>query len=266
MKVDLRDEFVARELFANKVWEPEVQRIAECCELDGGIALDVGANIGAHTVYLSALTGNSGQVYAFEPEPYNFSLLKHNVRLNSLNNVVAQRTAIGNRAGVAGMRLAKSNWGDHRIAATGDIEVPMVTLDDALPPATAGKVRFIKIDVQGYEQRVLEGMKRTIEANPNAIIVTEIFPQSLKDAGSSASAFLALIRSLGLSGWEINDYRISPIAAGWVYDRFIGRREENLILSRNPRRLAEVLSRYLSAPIPLEAAPDDSAIPRANAS
>lgn len=253
MRVDLRDEFVARELFANKVWEPELQKLAACAELEGGVAVDVGANVGAHTLHFSALAGPTGSVYAFEPEPYNFNLLDHNVRLNNLSNVIAQRKAVGDVVSMARMQIAKSNWGDHRITTgEGDIEVPTVTLDDVLPASTVGRVRLIKVDVQGHEPHVFNGMRGTLERNPDVIVITEIFPLYLKDAGSSASKFLEVIEAVGLRGWEVNSYRIAPIAPGWVYERFLGRKEETLVLSRNAERLAKVLSCYLGGPVAVQ--------------
>lgn len=253
MRVDLRDEFVARELFASKAWEPELQRLAECAVLEGGIAVDIGANIGVHTIHFSRLTGPAGFVYAFEPEAYNFSLLQKNVELNRVRNVSAQQAAIGDVNGTVRMQVAKSNLGDHRVTpGAGDVDVRVIRLDDALPDSTAGRIRLIKIDVQGYESHVLRGMARTLDRNPDAIVLTEMFPLYLRDAGSSASEFLSLIEAVSLCGWEINDYRIAPIASGWVYERFLGRREENLVLCRNPRRLSEVLSRYFGADIPVQ--------------
>jgi FkbM family methyltransferase len=130
----------------------------------GRTVLDVGANIGAHTVELSRLTGPEGVVHAFEPQRLMFQLLCANVALNSCANVFTHQAAAGAGGGTllvpnldpdmrnnyGGLSLLDANPGE---------PVPMVTIDSL----GLRDCQFIKLDVEGMETEALRGAAETIE-------------------------------------------------------------------------------------------------------
>src|SRR5262249_10058136 len=72
MGVELRDEVIGRLLYLSGEYEPYIERLVRYMDLRGGVCIDIGANIGLHTLTLSELVGPAGRVFAFEPEAHNF--------------------------------------------------------------------------------------------------------------------------------------------------------------------------------------------------
>lgn len=123
--------------------------------------VDVGANVGLYTVIASRLVGESGKVYAFEPEPKNFHLLKENLSSNNSTNVQVQMLAVGNQNGHMTLHLEKNSVGTHSLINKHGIEgeqimVDTIKLDDWFANVTE-EIDLLKIDVEGYEPFVLEG-------------------------------------------------------------------------------------------------------------
>jgi FkbM family methyltransferase len=132
----------------------------------GQVVLDIGSNIGAHTVPLAQFVGPSGRVLAFEPQRIPFYSLCANVVLNNLDNVVCHQAAVGEVAGSLAVPeldyWAENNFGgmeltrdfSHRRTYT----VPLLKIDDL----RLDNCHFMKIDVEGMERKVLAGAVETI--------------------------------------------------------------------------------------------------------
>lgn len=139
----------------------------------GDVVVEVGANIGAHTIGLAKTVGAEGTVVAIEPHPSHFQLLSANIALNSLDNVQAFNLAAGANQGSINLPevdfTRPGNLGiiELSLDATGE-EVMMATLDDLLK---LDKCKLIKIDVEGMEREVVLGAKAIIERCQPAIYV-----------------------------------------------------------------------------------------------
>lgn len=126
---------------------------------------DVGANLGFFSMIAARLVGPSGQVCAFEPLPENLRLIRENAAANGFTHIQAFETAVGAKSGTTDLFLA--DWkGGATIAAgarppdaAGKLPVPLVSLDDALERWKLRPPDFVKIDVEGAEAAVLEGMQ-----------------------------------------------------------------------------------------------------------
>ena len=121
-------------------------------------ALDVGANIGNHTVYFSKVLGIE-KIVAFEPQVHVFDILEKNIALNGLVGVVPERKALGTRSGKAQMVLHRNtsfHGTAYRENDEGDIDV--YALDDLVQH----EVDFIKIDVEGMQMEVLRGAEQLL--------------------------------------------------------------------------------------------------------
>jgi FkbM family methyltransferase len=134
-----------------------------CCP--GSVVIEVGANIGAHTVGLARLVGPEGRVLAFEPQRLPFQTLCANVALNSLDNVDCFWAAVSSQDGfvnVPDLNPRKEyNFGAVTLlGAQSGQRVPCLTLDQyvALP-----KVNLVKIDVEGMEADVLRGGEQLLK-------------------------------------------------------------------------------------------------------
>jgi FkbM family methyltransferase len=231
LRVDLRDDIIGYLLYTTGEYEAHVQRLFAAMELSGATCIDVGANLGLHTLALRDCVGPRGRVIAFEPEPHNFDLLTENLRVNGPSpQVTTHRQAVGAAPGTCRLTLHPTNFGDHRVttATTGNtatngpepttVEVPIVRLDDTLADLPANAIRLIKIDVQGFEMSVLAGMTRTLDRHPDALLMVEVFPEALRAAGSSGAALVTRLGELGLTGWEFHEHRLLPVAPAWAYD------------------------------------------------
>jgi FkbM family methyltransferase len=171
----------------------------------GDVVVDVGANVGYYTILGAKLVGEEGRVYAFEPDPVNFGLLESNVRLNRLNNVVLEQKAVSNAAGTLKLYLDESNKGDHRIyQPEGEqrsfVEVDAVTLDAYFQ---GRGVDFVKVDTQGAEAVILQGMDGLVRRSTDLVLAIEYSPRHLVGLGSVAEDLLEHIQSLDLQLYDL---------------------------------------------------------------
>jgi FkbM family methyltransferase len=246
-KIDLRDHVIARVLFLDGEYEPEFQQLFEKMELAGGVCVDIGANLGLHTIALGKL---ANQVFAFEPSSHNYSLLQKNVELNGLQNVQAIHAALGDQEGFAELALSHSNFGDHQILtpthknAEKTESVKVLAGDQALATVGENKIKLIKIDVQGYEYHVLEGLKKTFDRNPDAYVMLEVAPKHLKLAGSSGEQVMSWMKNHGFFGWEFDPYRVMPVAQAWAYDLIDDSKYVNILFCRREEKIKSLFEKW----------------------
>ncbi|WHA42580.1 FkbM family methyltransferase [Agrobacterium larrymoorei] len=132
------------------------------------VFLDVGANIGNHTLFMAAKT--RAKVLSFEPNKDNFGRLIKNIELSKMTgSVEAFNVAVGKQAGVVrSIFSSQKNTGGAKVQSTNkddELGVPLIKIDDFLKKIKlkfTGKL-IIKIDVEGMEVEVIEGMTSTIE-------------------------------------------------------------------------------------------------------
>ena len=129
----------------------------------GATVLEVGANIGSHTVSLAKATGPSGSVFVFEPQRLIFQILCANLALNALANVYTHRAAVGRKAGASVVPkidpTSPNNFGGVSLGDWPEGEpVPVMTIDSLGLAAC----HLIKIDVEGMESDVIAGAEQTI--------------------------------------------------------------------------------------------------------
>lgn len=143
---------------------------------DGSIILDIGANIGNHSMFLARFC-RPEKIYAFEPVPATYSILIENIERNHYGDIV---TAYPYGAGKAAGRASISKFNQENIGGTelqedaeGSIEI--VSIDSFIPGLN--KLDFIKIDVEGFENWVLEGAIHTIQRFKPTIYI-EIFEKN----------------------------------------------------------------------------------------
>jgi FkbM family methyltransferase len=184
----------------------------------GDTIVDAGANAGYYTVIGSRLVGDKGRVYAFEPDPTNFELLRKNVQLNGLANVVLERKALSNRKGTLKLFIADANKGDHRIyqpkgESRTSVEVEAVRLDEYFRDERR-EIDFIKIDTQGAEGLILEGMGGLLEGRSDGpTIFMEFWPHGLSGMGTDPVALLRALQSYNYRLLDMHPPRGKPLRA-----------------------------------------------------
>lgn len=206
------DQFVSARIKAQGSWEPFETSIMVSLLRPGDVFIDIGANIGWHTVVAGLTVGPLGLVYAFEPERDNADLLERNAALNGLDNVKLFRCALSETTGTMKFIKSVDNMGDHRIAAAGGgenaIEVPVDTLDRivALHGWDLSRAQIVKIDTQGAELMVCKGAQNTFAALPErCALFVEFSPNLLlKHSADSPEGFIRMLGFLARDIYVVN--------------------------------------------------------------
>jgi len=165
----------------------------------GNIVVDVGANIGLHTLNMARIVGNTGQVFAFEPDPSNFEILKKNVKINNYKNIILEQKAVGDKHGRTTL-YQSDHPGKHRIfpqteQAKSEIQVELTNLDNYFDSDMIDKINFIKIDVEGLEFSVLKGMKNILKNSKKIKILFEFMPENTMEVGFTPIELLNYLTS-----------------------------------------------------------------------
>jgi FkbM family methyltransferase len=184
----LRDDFISANIRNNGIWEPFETKIVTSILKPGQVFYDLGANIGWYSVVAALCVGERGQVVSFEPSAENFRLLESNLRLNNISGVRASRSAISNYDGQGALYKCDSNRGDHQTDAPDPSRVAekiMVrSLGAVMHEETAPDM--IKLDTQGSEAKILEGLLRSGPKETLTLLV-EYWPHGLARTGSTGS-------------------------------------------------------------------------------
>lgn len=201
MQVDVTDATGRLHYFHDEPYEPKLSEAIRERLRPGDVFLDVGANVGYFSVLAAHLVGPEGRVVAFEPHPEAIERLRQAVAVNGLAGVVeVVEAALGNQSGHAPLFLSDdsvlSTTDPARAPSRSDFTFPrsigvrLLRLDDWLRERQelASRLRAIKIDVEGTEAEVLEGMTATLAERPDVSILCET------EAGSAADL---LLRSAG---------------------------------------------------------------------
>ena len=229
-----------------KVWETAETRYLKETLRPGQTFVDVGANVGYFSVLAAQLVGPTGTVIAVEPEARNLDLLYRNLARNGCEGALVIPYAAHSAGGTMTLSLDEENRGGHRLVPRdhAGVCVRCVRLDDVLPE----RVDVVKIDVQGYDHEVIEGLQRTLAANRGATVIAELSRTELERRGVDREAVLARYEAL--------DFTLS------LFDRHGELRRVSaagaLAASRDPDIPAEltlVLERPAAAPFSIDSSP-----------
>jgi FkbM family methyltransferase len=165
----------------------------------GGNILDIGANIGYTATVLARAIAPGEKVYAFEPEPSNFRILEQTaLQPKSSGKIVPLQLAVGAENGTINLWINDRHHADHRVVTeqfgsahprSKQVSVSLVSIDSFLE-SKPGRVSFAKIDVQGYELAVCQGMQETLRQNPDVTVVLEFMPSAMRELGFEPSRLI----------------------------------------------------------------------------
>jgi len=230
------------ELAFDGIYEELETHFIEHVELDGKVAIDVGACIGYYTLLFSKLVGNHGKVYAFEPEKANLDLLMGNVEMNNAKNVIIYDKAVGSENAIGFLRKHKSP-GQHMVFRNSIShdealeKVDIVSLDALLNSNDRSNVGFVKIDAEGCEFDVLKGMSSIIQSNDRIIVQMEFAPQHLLEQGCDLLEMFSFLEKHGLHVhyWNFSTQRLFQLHnRGWLLEPgVIASFEQGDVYSRN---------------------------------
>ncbi len=214
------DHAVSEQISQHGTYEPDLLDVIEKELASGMRAVDAGAHVGFFTLHMARLVGPSGRVYAFEPDPENFAVLKRNA--GQFSNIVVEPAALTDTAGEAVLSLNQSeNKGDNRLwhadPSNPEVVVPTTSLDAYFEGTS---VDFVKADIQGCEYVMLKGAVKTVLRAARLTMAVEYDPGLLASGFAvTPSQFWNLCGELGVSvslldGTRLRDAQSLP--ANWT--------------------------------------------------
>jgi FkbM family methyltransferase len=180
----------------------------------GGVAIDVGANLGEWSVPLAKAVGPSGRVLCCEPNPLVAAALAATLRINNLGQASVVAVALSNEDGEGRLKIDAAHTGLSRLASGAEgVVVPLRRLDTVVAEHTLDRVDLVKIDVEGHERPVFDGAVQTLRRFRPAVV----FESGHEDvAGRHAIAdrlrdldyeIVAVLHDYGALSCDLDDYR-----------------------------------------------------------
>jgi len=225
-QLDLR-EGIDFSIYLLGAFEPSTVRAYERLIQPDNVVLDIGANIGAHTLPLARTVGAHGKVIACEPTRFAFAKLTANLALNpQLAARVEARQVMLLDGDKDVPPSLYSSWPLAETVGAHDIHLGQmkttdgargVTLDKLVDELSLARVDFIKLDVDGFECHVLRGAVQTLKRF-RPVIITEIAPLILREQGESLESLVTLLASHGYGLWPLSSETPIPMDAKAIQD------------------------------------------------
>jgi FkbM family methyltransferase len=225
---------------ARGAYESPLTAALQTAVTPGMVCCDLGANIGFFTLLMSKLVGSSGLVFAFEPFPKNFALLKKSIAENKIDNIRAFPYAVHEKESVGRLFYTRARQSDYVAMFVAEpsspactdafdgLDIAKVRLDDVIPADY--RVGCIKMDIEGSELYAVKGMSRILEKD-RPLVFFEFNPYCLKKLnGLDPNELLRVFKSYGyrmvsieqfgksettefIYVPEIDEYHVSNLAA-----------------------------------------------------
>jgi len=237
--LDLNDPVVSGALTL-RVFEPsELVFFQKYCRGEMRL-VDIGANVGLYTALGMHQLNETGRIVTLEPHPQTYAFLLKNISANQTRPLACPRVdalnmAAASERGQQALHLNPENRGDNRLyqgSYQGKIEewdtlpVEGRPVDDVLADLEVDEVNFVKIDIQGYEQKAVSGFQKTLTRSQNVILMSEFWPKGLKEAGGSAAEYLQMLIDLGFTLYELKEKPRGKVIPLDNWDRLIARLPE----------------------------------------
>ncbi len=205
---DLR-EFDVRQAVTSPRCDDNLQQVLLQHLPQGGVFVDVGANIGRYALLASHHVGDSGQILAIEPNPTTANLLARNLGKNGVGNATVVQIAITDAQGIAELFIgADTHTGKASLSSTNartnsSVTVTCSTLDAVLDAYRLPRLDVLKIDVEGAELRVLKGMDQSLQTFHPTLVI-EIEPKLLESFGATPADIHDFLKARGYQGSYID--------------------------------------------------------------
>lgn len=208
MRLDRSDWSQRLTYFLGRYYEFGVLEALNAILRPGDTFVDIGANIGMISLHARSRVGADGQIVCFEPIPECANAIKENFALNKFSNGTVYNIALSDSSGELQLKITSNHTGTATLA---DVESSEVVRSIGVKVEIADTlidfpVHVIKIDVEGFELRVLRGLKRTLEKH-KPFIITELIEPQLRKAGSSIEEVSNFLRNAGYQPFGIASRR-----------------------------------------------------------
>ena len=246
--IDAQDMVMTPQLIIYRQWEKDLSQFFLAALHQDCVFVDVGANVGYFTCLLGAYIGRSGkgQVFAFEPNPSVFSLLERNVQINwSMAPVKTFQAAVGNSDGMVELTVPRYGAANATLAKiSGNAEVTRIDvkqcrLDSIIPAET--KVDLMKIDVEGFELFVLEGIAEIIKRSPYIKIVIEWSIPQMITAKVDPQSIIEFCHKMDMGFYSVPNTYSRDNSFDWSQfkltpEALLSRGYDNVILIKNDNK------------------------------
>jgi FkbM family methyltransferase len=198
-----QDYGIAETLITNNDYEYETREIIGKILLPDSIFLDLGANIGLHSIFATKYLTGMGKVYSFEPTPNTFNYLVENIKINNLTEkIIPENIAITYQNGYAYFLVTKNSECNSIVTELNDdvstIKVPTMSIDNYCKSNNINKVDLIKMDIEGQELNAMKSMIDTVKNNESIKIIFELHENNLKNNNEEPYTILSYLNSMGL--------------------------------------------------------------------
>ena len=210
-ELDLR-EVIDSSLYFTSTYEVIIDRLFEKYVKPGSTVVDIGANIGLHTLRSALLTGQTGEIIAIEPSTWAIKKLQRNLELNpELSKIIEIRhNALGENVEKA---ISLGFQSSYRLNGKNEIYsevVDVLTLDSIAEQDSLLSVDFIKIDVDGHELHILRGAKNMLSIS-KPVLVVEFTPSYSTSYLDELTAIEQHLRSLGYSAFTDDELSVPSL-------------------------------------------------------
>jgi FkbM family methyltransferase len=251
VRFDPRDRVIGKKLALYGSYEKDEIQLLCSLVKPGDVVMDIGANFGLHSLYLSRAVGPNGKVLAFEPDPDNFALLCANLEANGCANVLPFQYALGEKSGDVELFQTEDNRGNLSLADLGRtgraVTVPMRRADEVLRGLRL-RPDVAKIDVEGAEPLVMSGLG---EYKPERFLF-EFVPEFIRSFNNDGERFL---NSFIAAGYTLELVDSSPVRAQVTPFEILARTSQfpfccNIIAVRQKPVTEPIDPEFASAPAP----------------
>lgn len=207
--------------FMRRWYEADTQSVLTTLLKPGDTFLDIGANVGMASLAGAKAVGSFGRVIAFEPNPHVTAILAESVARNCLSNITVHCAAFGRRAGRLPLFIPANNHGEASLGTDfGNRAGETVVVDLVGPESLTGVCRcdMIKIDVEGFEVEVLDGLRDVIQRF-RPFVVTEVAPHHLARCGSSVDGLFERFVELDYAGFAYREAQLGSFKLQAVLKR-----------------------------------------------
>ncbi len=214
----------------------------------GDIFLDIGANIGLHSLYAAKKVGEDGTVYSFEPTPTTFTKLKKNIKINNFDNVKLLNFGFSDTKkqlfiNTSNTYNAWNTFADPKKTISpqmfnNKVSVDVEKLDTWLEnqKIKIAEISLIKIDVEGWEKFVLLGAKKILSSKNAPVILIEFDENNTWAAGYSCHELYDLLNSFGYKLYTFDlknmEFQLEPKQLHYPSQNLIAIKNYNLSINK----------------------------------
>jgi FkbM family methyltransferase len=195
-------------------YESQVLRTIRRVVKPGDMFVDGGANLGLHSLTAATCVGDAGHVWAFEPDPIAYPIVRANLDLNpdlrarvslfseALSRRTEELSLVQEGYSQVQSHAVRAQSGESAGSATGNVTVKACRLDDVVPKDRTSPVAAMKIDIEGFEMEALAGAEAYL-ARPDVIVICELNDRMLRKAGASADELIGHFHQRGFASRTI---------------------------------------------------------------